>query len=333
MAFTVVVGSVWQQIGQRTARSRVGRLVWVHGVLYDLYCTGAGPGPTVVLEAGLGETLTDWQRLQPTVSVRWQTCSYDRAGLGYSGTAKGARDAVNLAEQLHDLLRTAEVHGPYVLVGHSLGGEIVRVYAAQHPGDVRALVLVDSAVPDESELPPQVAAQIADQFRPTRLCSGVSWLDRASRFIGYERLTSTAPDTDPRLPTRWRHIQADERNRWINGRSPACAEGYREYAVARASDVEAADVRSLGSLPVAVVTRGEAETWPSPVPIAATEQTWHRLQHELLSLSTCTRQYDADHARHYVMLDQPVVVASAIDWAATAEASRGCGAPTSIHAG
>jgi pimeloyl-ACP methyl ester carboxylesterase len=119
---------------------------------HDLYyeCHGHGT-PTVVFEPGLDGTHLAWQWVQPELAGTTRVCSYDRAGLGLSGAAQTRRTVQDVVDDLHTLLHTAGIDGPYVLVGHSLGGLFVRMYASEHPQDVAGVVLVDSVHPDQAE--------------------------------------------------------------------------------------------------------------------------------------------------------------------------------------
>ncbi|WP_332603494.1 alpha/beta fold hydrolase [Arthrobacter sp. S2(2024)] len=119
-----------------------GRLVHTSERTWRLDCTGEGE-LTVILEAGLGESGLTWSGIQPALSRTTRVCSYDRAGYGWSDPGVGSRDAVTEAADLNGLLQTAGVRGPYIMVGHSLGSFIARLYAARYPDEVAGLVLVD----------------------------------------------------------------------------------------------------------------------------------------------------------------------------------------------
>jgi len=100
---------------------------------------------TVVFEAGLGDTLDIWKRVQPEVAndgVR--TFAYNRAGYPGSSTFEGPRDAATIVAELREELRRQELAPPYLLVGHSLGGLYMQYYARNFPQEVKGLVLVDS---------------------------------------------------------------------------------------------------------------------------------------------------------------------------------------------
>jgi len=121
-----------------------GSLVKIGGgrSLY-LKCVGSG-SPTVVLESGFGGTTNDWSAVQPQLGRRMRTCAYDRAGLGNSLPIPGVHDAGDEAEDLRRLLEGARVPAPYLLVGHSYGGLLARVFADTNPGDTAGVVLVDA---------------------------------------------------------------------------------------------------------------------------------------------------------------------------------------------
>ena len=106
-------------------------------------------GPTVVFEAGAGGPLEAWTLVQPAVSRFARTLSYDRAGNGLSRKGAPPRDARSVALELQSLLQHAGATPPYILVGHSLGGPYIRMFADLYPNEVAGLVLVD---PTQEEL-------------------------------------------------------------------------------------------------------------------------------------------------------------------------------------
>jgi pimeloyl-ACP methyl ester carboxylesterase len=125
-----------------------GTRVDIGGRALFISCTGVG-SPTVVLEAGSGNGADTWAGVQPEVARFTRVCSYDRAGLGQSDPAPtGARTVQDSVDDLHALLAASDITGLIVLVGHSVGGLIVRLYASQFPDDVAGVVLVDGMPPD-----------------------------------------------------------------------------------------------------------------------------------------------------------------------------------------
>ena len=114
----------------------------------------AGRGDaTVVFENGLGGPLEHWGKVQPDVSRFARTVSYDRAGAGLSEDGPPPRDGRRIAVELRRALRAADIVPPYILVGASLGGPYVRIFAGMYPDDVAGLVLVDPTPATEREAP------------------------------------------------------------------------------------------------------------------------------------------------------------------------------------
>ena len=129
----------------RTDRERFpppGRLVSVEGTVMHLSCSGTGQ-PTVLLEAGLGESSLTWVAVQRSLSATTRVCSYDRAGYGWSDSRDRPWTASTAASELKSLLTAAGEPGPYVVVAHSLGSFVARELAATQPDQVAGLVLLD----------------------------------------------------------------------------------------------------------------------------------------------------------------------------------------------
>ncbi|MRS03544.1 alpha/beta hydrolase [bacterium] len=127
-----------------------GKLIDVGGYKMYLNCKGSG-NPTVVMEAGFNDVSDTWALVQPEVAKITRTCVYDRAGLGLSEPGPEPRDSYLIINELKTLLEKADINGPYVLVGHSLGGMYMRLFIDQYPDEVVGLVLVDSAHIDDSQ--------------------------------------------------------------------------------------------------------------------------------------------------------------------------------------
>lgn len=140
----------------------VDGMVDVGGLSLHVHCMGAG-APTVLMESGSGGSGTVWQEVQPELAKLTRVCGYDRAGAGYSDTPPKPRAVAQITEEMHTLIARANLPGPLVLMGHSLGGLYIRLYAAQYPNDVVGMVLVDGSTEDQdvrmwSLMPPAVLA-------------------------------------------------------------------------------------------------------------------------------------------------------------------------------
>src|SRR5215831_18253265 len=121
--------------------SPLGKLVDVGGYRVHLYCTGTGSPAVVIVGAGFS---FNWGLVQPEVAKLTQVCSYDHSGIAWSDD--GPKDSCSLrVNEVHTALKNAGIKGPYVLVGHSLGGLVARVYSRQYPDEVSGMVFVDHA--------------------------------------------------------------------------------------------------------------------------------------------------------------------------------------------
>jgi pimeloyl-ACP methyl ester carboxylesterase len=148
-AALIGVGFLYQWIGGHRDRMRfAGEGRWVTiGRRYKLYVLEKGSkhssGPTVVFEAGIAATNLNWFHIQETVARFTGTASYDRSGLGWSSPCRTARTPGNIAVELHDMLQSARIKAPYILVGHSFGGLVMRRFALLFPDEVVSVLLVD----------------------------------------------------------------------------------------------------------------------------------------------------------------------------------------------
>jgi pimeloyl-ACP methyl ester carboxylesterase len=132
-------------MAQTLSPSAPGRMVNVDGRKLHLSCSGQG-SPTVVLEAGLGDSSLVWSLVQPKLATVTRVCSYDRSGAAWSHDAGPQHSLSKAADDLNRLLTIAGERPPYLLVGHSWGGWLIAVYARKHLDKVAGIVLVDSSV-------------------------------------------------------------------------------------------------------------------------------------------------------------------------------------------
>ncbi len=165
-------GFLYQSIGARRDRlryTRNGRLVDI-GNGCRLYLLEKGcDGPTVIFESGIAATNLNWCHIQEKVSRFACTASYDRSGLGWSNRCRTARTPSNIAVELHTMLERADIKPPYILVGHSFGGLVMRRFALLYPEKVASVVLIDPMRCEE--WPPMNPSKQAMLNRGKRLSS------------------------------------------------------------------------------------------------------------------------------------------------------------------
>jgi pimeloyl-ACP methyl ester carboxylesterase len=291
LAALALVGAVYQAIGQaldRRALTPPGRLLAVDGATMHLHCTGAG-APTVILEAGAFGFAQVWARVQPRLAERTRVCSYDRAGLGWSDDAD-AHDGVAAAARLHALLAAAGEPGPYVLVGHSLGGALIRIFAARHPDEVVGLGFIDPSHPDQLErLPPEARAA---HERVTKALAVLAWLShvgvmRLSNALG--RLHAGLPDDDYRAACMF------------NSSAGHIAATAAEFAAWDATMPAVRANDTLGDRPVVVISASDPMEGMSQDILERGQQ----LHAEIAGLSTRGRHEIVAASRHMTLLTDP----------------------------
>jgi pimeloyl-ACP methyl ester carboxylesterase len=135
----------------------------------NVYCVGRGQ-PVVVLEAGSGNSMVTWRHVQSEVGGFTRVCAYDRAGLGFSDAATRPSTDANMVDDLHHLLKAADIATPILFVGHSLGGQVGLLFSAAYPEEIAGAVLVDPGFPDmlrvlQAALPPEDQAVLLDGFK------------------------------------------------------------------------------------------------------------------------------------------------------------------------
>jgi pimeloyl-ACP methyl ester carboxylesterase len=279
---TALTGAAYQWLATRqdlAATPPPGHLVDIGGHRLHLWCTGDG-APAVILDTGLGGSTADWGFVQPDVARFTRVCSYDRAGMGYSDPGPSPRTARRMASELAELLARSGIDGTVVLVGASIAGFDVRLFASDYPERAAGLVLVDASHEDQAHEVPGMA-----RFVPLLSTIGVLRLFGVS--FG-QRIESLAPSV----------------------RQFARATSFRAVGYQAAADEiihireSASEVRSSRrklTIPVLVVTGGRGA-----------DENWRQLQRDQASLSERGCLVIAQQSGHVVSVDQPDVVVNAI---------------------
>ena len=191
-----------------------GRFVAIgNGRSLYMECVGSG-SPAVVLEAGFGADTHSWEDVQPEVGRGTRTCAYDRAGTGNSVAPPGLRDARDEIADLRRVLAGARVEPPYVLVGHSYGGVLARVFAHRYPSETVGLVLVETmgrdgrrrqlAIWPRSQAPEIRRGVATAVMKGVDLAAGEAIASRVTSVGGVPLAVITAgrQDNFPRRPAR-----------------------------------------------------------------------------------------------------------------------------------
>lgn len=294
--FLAVAGFFYENISEtrdRRFHPMPGESIDVGTYKMHIDCAGQAT-PTVVLDSGLGDSYISWRKVQAQIAEFTRVCSYDRAGLGYSEASPHPRTSREIAEELHTLLRKAGVTPPFVLVGHSMGGFNVRLFASLFRDEVAGVVLVDASHPDQEK---RVPPALVDMER--------SWLRQAEFFeftmpLGIPRLLGFC-GRDPAM----RAAECNFRNARTN---------VAELKAFSESAAQAGAAGTLGNLPLAVLSH-DPDTPEHDLPedlVKGTNDAWEQMQEELSKLSTRGTLTVAKNSSHYIQIDRPDIVIDAI---------------------
>ena len=147
LAIVLVSGLLYQWMGERRD---VRRYPFPGRIIDGLHVYGTGQtGPVVILEAGISASSLSWRLVQDRLGTSTRVASYDRAGYGWSPAKPQPRTLDNLVAELHSWLAASGLPSPYILVGHSFGGLMLRHYVSRYREQVAGLVLVDPLEPME----------------------------------------------------------------------------------------------------------------------------------------------------------------------------------------
>lgn len=279
------------------------------GILYDIggvnlhfHCTGKGT-PTVVLDAGVGAWSTHWHSVQKMLETEMRVCSYDRPGYGWSYPVPSSPNAEHAAQELHTLLSVAGEHGPFVLVGHSYGGYVIRLFASLFPADTAALVFVDSANENQWEELPATRELLQE---------GIAALEQMAAQIRSGAIQQK-PVLDDRLPDEIaRALQAAMAH-------PAMYEtmlAESRFAIKSASQV--AKSKLPPGIPIVVLSAGNSFAWffesneKNAELLKNLNEGWAKLQESLASLSPKSKHLTLKDATHNIVAEHPEETANAI---------------------
>jgi len=315
-AALVLTGFLYQRIGDHRDRLRyagLGRWVMIgRGCKLYLLEKGTG-GPTVLFEAGIGATNLNWFRIQETVSQFTGTASYDRCGLGWSSPCLTPRTPGNIVVELHAMLEIAGIKPPYILVGHSFGGLVMRRFALWYPEEVAGALLIDPMRCEEwPPLNPGKQSQLdlgrrliryvipVARFGLVRLAI-TTLLFRSSRLSGHlagtagaegRHVLSRVTDEVGKMPREvWPIVAAH----WSR---PSYYAGMSRHVEAVPDTVrEMQDAEPIRGIPVLVLTPGKSTPLPDEY---------------LRRIGDNVRQVIAPSSAHWIHLDQPDLVIDSI---------------------
>ncbi len=260
-------------------------------------------GPTVVFETALDPTgHLQWHNLQNEISKFATTISYDRAGILWSERGDNPKSGEKMAEELHLLLEKINAPKPYILVGHSLGGMLIRFYMDQYPKEVAGIILIDSECPnDEEYLSPELYAMV-NQGLPEGFL-------KFANSVGLARVIFN--DMFPK--TKEYEYQNIVMPALLHKSAYGILEEGKQNAFIKK---EAKKIKNFGNTPLYVISATDKNRFDSFIKdsILSTEMVnaWNKMQRDMLKLSTNSKQILVPNSSHYINQDQPKVIEDAV---------------------
>ena len=312
LALLMVTGVVAAQDGPDVPAAP-GEMVDVGGYSLHIYCIGEG-SPTVVIDAGLGDSSLRVRALQESLAEFTQTCAYDRAGYGWSDAGPEPRTSQQIVDELALLLDGEGLEGPFVLVGHSFGGLNMNLFASEYPDMVAGVVLVDSSHPDQmnqmSEIPEVTALDAMEMDMYAALAEQAEAGELAVEDVAPMMPADLAED----LQADWAALFIQPKNL----EAPVA-----EFDSLDESLAQVAESDDLGDIPLIVIAHGlkNSEVIPAEVleaygitaeALDTFDEIWRGLQEDLTTRSTNSQLIVADESTHYIYLMQPDIVIDAV---------------------
>ncbi len=294
-----------------------GRMIDIGGWTIHLNCTGeAKPNqPTIILEAGAGDFSVEWSLVQPSIAQFARVCSYDRAGDGWSELGPHPRTKRQLVYELHTLLQKSGERGPFVLVGQSFGGVVVRLYQSTYPADVVGMMLVDAGRLDPWRFingklihanETATGAPVPDVKTSNPLREGdIPAAARARMEAAARNPVTRANESRERLPDDAKRMRI-----WALGTVKHVAAYVNPHEAEELALMIAANKGKgfpLGDMPLTVITAGRKQY----------DEQWLQDDHAqsqaaMAKLSRNGKQIVATESGHHVHIDQPQLVIDAI---------------------
>lgn len=288
-----------------------GRLIELGGFRLHLWCMGRG-GPTVVIVPGAGEFSFDWALVQPQVATFARVCARDRGGEAWNDLGPAPRTKMQEAFNLRSALRAAGEPGPFVLVGHSAGGDVVRLFAADHPQDVAGMALVDSGTPEGmTNLNGRVGTTLSfSRGRPIPAPRESVSADDPLNEVGVMRIhAALAGRYRATIDPPFDKLPAEQRqwHLWASSQSKHFVAMSAEFIGEKAERIRAENLKPLplGSIPLVVLCR-DTTYEPAHTPGHAL------MQERIAHLSRRGEFRTAVRSGHHVHLDRPDAVIEAI---------------------
>jgi len=301
----LLTGFIFERISRNNAEKIKpdGKFVKVENHLLHYDKKGNG-GPTVVFETAFDPAgHLQWYNIQQQLPISFTSISYDRSGILWSERGENPKSGEDMARELHLLLEKVNAPKPYILIGHSFGGTLVRFFVNRYPKDVGGVILVDSQYPDDHRFLSPELYKMVNQGLPG------GFLKFANNF-GIARMMFKGM------------FPNDKQYTYQNSVMPALLFKSANAVLEEQDEMgsikkEASKIRSFGNIPLLVLTAADEKRYDAAIKDKKLKtemlNAWFKMQKDLLYLSTDSKQISVPNSGHYINQDKPEVVEKAIN--------------------
>jgi pimeloyl-ACP methyl ester carboxylesterase len=308
--FATTIGAVYEMLGRTRAMKEFpppGKLVNIGGRNIQLDCRGTG-SPTVVFESGLDLAGSlSWSAVHDEIAKTTRACAYSRAGIMWSDSHDAIQNGKSIAEDLHATLKNAGEQGPFILVGHSLGGPYIMTYTKYFGAEVVGLVFVDASHPDQEQ-----------RFKAMGTIPGLKMLQLKNKIgaaLNWTGLVRAVVTTNEKMP-HWT-VHNDQAMKAFA--STSLGPMLKENDSLQQTLSEVGTFRQLGNRPLYVLTamapmpkKALAQLKITAVQAKQRQEIWKEMQDEQATWSSQSQHQLVPDAGHYIQFDRPDIVIAAV---------------------
>jgi pimeloyl-ACP methyl ester carboxylesterase len=290
-----------------------GKLVEAGGHLLHINVLGKGK-PVVIMEGGSGDFSFIWNLVQPEIAKTTTAVSYDRAGFAWSEEGPLPRTGRQIAYELHTALHNAGITGPYILVGQSFGGFLVRSFARFYKNEVAGVVLVDALNEDSKIIINNKAVRIRDWAKGEHAPEPKNTVKRDTASADKKPVvpdTTIEPPLD-KLPKKVQQMQIWAQSQPVYRKAAGDEMNWSPEDVADMYANKGKPGYMLGDIPLIVLSRGNGGYSGMP-DSAQLEDERLKLQIDLSHLSTNSKHVIDKNSGHNIHLEDPALVIDAIN--------------------
>jgi pimeloyl-ACP methyl ester carboxylesterase len=260
-----------------------GDFVLLHDHRIYYHCLGEG-SHTVLIDTGIGDASANWIPIQQELSKHLKVCVYDRPGYGMSDPGPGPRTSSLIVEELYTMIKSAEINGPYIIVGHSFGGFTAQLFAKTYTDETAGIILVDSSHPQQAD---RLAKLDLFEVENRRIITGRS---------------ETIDGNTSELQKKWY---------MLNSRRKAVFAQMDELKYFQDSADEVSNAGPMPNIPIAVLTRGISQL-PTLENSESMENVWLAMQIDLANSSQQGYQKIIPNSGHNIHIDAPDAVVDSV---------------------